>query len=89
MVLLRLGGRWRGHFCRTLHVAMQSGPYLHPVSRVSGVWPLRIPISSVLDFRRFIRLGNVRNLDESVTREVSSFDDQIHTLHKLEKVNSL
>jgi hypothetical protein len=54
MLLLRLGGRWRGHLCRTLHVAMQSGPYLHPMSRVSGVWSLRIPISSVLDFRRFI-----------------------------------
>ena len=54
MLLLRLGGRWRGHFCRTLHIAMQSGPSLYSMSRASGVWSLRIPISSVLDLRRFI-----------------------------------
>src|SRR5512132_762953 len=34
---------------------MQLGPSLHPESnRVSGVWPLRIPISSVLGLRWFI-----------------------------------
>ncbi len=38
----------------SLHVAMQRGPYLHPVSWMSGVWPLRILISSCLDFLWFI-----------------------------------
>jgi len=27
----------------SLHVAMQSGPYHHPVLRMSGVWSLRVP----------------------------------------------
>ncbi len=30
----------------SLHVAMQTGPYLHPIARMSGVWPLRILASS-------------------------------------------
>jgi hypothetical protein len=38
----------------SLHVAMQTGPSHHPVSRVFGVWPLRILISSGLGFRLFI-----------------------------------
>lgn len=33
-----------------LHVAMQFGPYLHPATGMSGVWPLRILISSSRDF---------------------------------------
>src|SRR5437879_3111070 len=40
--------------CYLLHVAMQRGPYLHPVSWMSGVWPLRILRSSCLGLRRFI-----------------------------------
>lgn len=39
---------------QSLHVAMQRGPYLHPVSWMSGVWPLRILIKSAFDFLRFI-----------------------------------
>ena len=39
---------------RSLHVAMQTGPSHHPVSGMFGVWPLRILISSILDFWRFI-----------------------------------
>jgi len=38
----------------SLHVAMQTGPSHHPVSWTSGVWPLRILISSCLGFFRFI-----------------------------------
>jgi hypothetical protein len=38
----------------SLHVAMQTGPSHHPVSRMSGVWPLRILINSCLGFWRFI-----------------------------------
>src|SRR5262249_27943906 len=38
----------------SLHVAMQQGPYLHPVSWTSGVWSLRILTSSCLGLRRFI-----------------------------------
>src|SRR6266516_50263 len=38
----------------SLHVAMQTGPSHHPMSRASGVWPLRILISSCLGFFRFI-----------------------------------
>jgi hypothetical protein len=38
----------------SLHVAMQMGPSLHPVSRVFGVWPLRILIRSCLGFWRFM-----------------------------------
>lgn len=38
----------------SLHVAMQPGPYHHPVSRMFGVWSLRIPIRSCLGFLRFI-----------------------------------
>ena len=37
-----------------LHVAMQFGPYLHPATGMSGVWPLRILISSSLGFWWFI-----------------------------------
>src|ERR1700680_1962247 len=37
-----------------LHVAMQIGPYLHPATGMSGVWPLRILISSSLGFLLFI-----------------------------------
>jgi hypothetical protein len=37
-----------------LHVAMQSGPSLYPMSRTSDVWSLRILISSCLGFWRFI-----------------------------------
>src|SRR5712692_6974560 len=33
---------------------MQFGPYLHPATGMSGVWPLRILISSSLGFRWFI-----------------------------------
>jgi hypothetical protein len=50
------GSGWRALFFYTappLHVAMQTGPYLHPVSRMFGVWPLRIPIRSALGFWRF------------------------------------
>lgn len=32
-----------------LHVAMQFGPYLHPAAGMSGVWPLRILITSSFD----------------------------------------
>src|SRR5262249_29475509 len=48
--------RTEWHFlrCHSLHVAMQRGPSHHPMSRTSGVWPLRILIRSCLDFRRFI-----------------------------------
>ena len=37
----------------SLHVAMQLGPYLHPVVQlgVFGVWSLRILISPSLDLR--------------------------------------
>ena len=38
----------------TLHVAMQMGPSHDPVSWTFGVWPLRILISSVLGFLRFM-----------------------------------
>jgi hypothetical protein len=38
----------------SLHVAMQMGPSLHPMSRASGVWPLRILISSRLGFCWFM-----------------------------------
>src|SRR5204863_2880622 len=38
----------------SLHVAMQTGPSHDPVSWISGVWPLRILISSCLGFWRFI-----------------------------------
>ena len=38
----------------SLHVAMQHGPSLYPLSRTSDVWSLRIPINSVLGFWRFI-----------------------------------
>jgi hypothetical protein len=38
----------------SLHVAMQMGPYLYPMSRMSGVWSLRILINSCLGFWRFI-----------------------------------
>jgi hypothetical protein len=37
-----------------LHVAMQFGPYLHPAIGMSGVWPLRILISSSRGFWWFI-----------------------------------
>ena len=40
--------------CNSLHVAMQSGPSHDPMSRVSGVWSLRILMSSCLGLRRFI-----------------------------------
>ena len=48
-----LGGR---HFpwMPSLHVAMQMGPSHHPMSRTSGVWPLRILMSSCLGFLWFI-----------------------------------
>src|SRR5207237_3567724 len=36
----------------SLHVAMQSGPSLYPMSRTSDVWSLRILISSCLGFSR-------------------------------------
>jgi hypothetical protein len=38
----------------SLHVAMQMGPSHDPVSWTSGVWSLRILISSCLGLRRFI-----------------------------------
>src|ERR671918_982174 len=38
----------------SLHVAMQTGPSHRPMSRTSGVWPLRILTSSCLGFLRFI-----------------------------------
>src|SRR5215212_325481 len=38
----------------SLHVAMQTGPSLHPVSWMLGVWPLRILMRSCLGLRRFI-----------------------------------
>src|SRR5436305_4202801 len=48
--------RTERHFlrCRSLHVAMQLGPSHDPMSRVSGVWSLRILMSSCLGFFRFI-----------------------------------
>jgi hypothetical protein len=39
---------------RSLHVAMQTGPSHDPLSWTSGVWSLRILISSCLGLRRFI-----------------------------------
>ena len=48
-----VSGRWR--ITSPLHVTMQMGPYLRPVSRMPGVWSLRILMSSVLGFLRFIR----------------------------------
>src|SRR5436853_2138910 len=39
---------------QSLHVAVQRGPSLHPVSWMSGVWPLRILIRSCLGFLWFI-----------------------------------
>ena len=43
------------HFCLTLHVAMQIGPYLHPhlSVRVLGVWSLRILESELRWMRRY------------------------------------
>ena len=38
----------------SLHVAVQMGPYHDPVSRTSGVWPLRILIKDFLGFWRFM-----------------------------------
>src|SRR5439155_13244963 len=34
-----------GHMVLSLHVAMQHGPSLHPNTRISDVWSLRIPIA--------------------------------------------
>ena len=36
-------GRGTGHFCPSLHIAMQFGLYLHPFLRISGVQSLKIP----------------------------------------------
>ena len=50
-----LSGRNHTSFrCDSLHVAMQTGPSHDPMSRASGVWSLRILISSCLGLRRFI-----------------------------------
>jgi hypothetical protein len=51
---VRIGRRLRLHATPSLHVAMQMGPSHDPVSWISGVWPLRILISSCLDVFRFI-----------------------------------
>src|SRR5271170_468646 len=46
--------RGPGHFCPALHVAMQIGPYLHPLTwRVLGVWSLRILDSGCCAFLRY------------------------------------
>jgi hypothetical protein len=42
---------WKRTVKPSLHVAMQMGPSLHPVSWMFGVWPLRILINSDLGFR--------------------------------------
>src|SRR5579864_8703878 len=36
-------GKWSGHFCHSLHVAMQFGLYLFQCELESGIQSLRIP----------------------------------------------
>ena len=57
---------------------MQMGPSHDPVSWTSGVWPLRILISSCLGFSRFIVLDDLRDLHETVDVKmpVASIDAQ-------------
>ena len=58
---------------------MQMGPYLHPLSRVFGVWPLRILISSCLGFLMVHRLRDLRDLDQAVRRADDDLMSMIST----------
>src|SRR4051812_25068893 len=62
---------------------MQLGPSHHPVSRMSGVWPLRILIRSVRGFWRFIVSATLGDPDQPVWTEMDATIDELDAVREL------